>query len=159
MSLSNRIAITLTVILLITAVVVVVQKRYALCVQYDKSVYFTLGVLDKYNRKPEKGSYYAFMFYAVPNSDRYGQQFVKKVACIEGEHLYNEGREFYCNGEYIGKAKERDKKGNPAPLFNYNGVIEKGKFFASGEMIDSYDSKYWGFVDNNFVTGKVIKLF
>jgi len=157
-SLSNRIAITLTVVFLIASLIVVVQKRYTFCVQYDKSVYFTLGLLDKYNRKVEKGNYYAFMFYAV-NNERYGHQFVKKVGCVEGEHLYNVGREFYCNGDYIGTAKEKDKKGNPAPLFNYDDIIEKGKFFAIGEMIDSYDSKYWGFVDNNWIIGKVIKIW
>lgn len=159
MTLNNRIAITLTVVFLIASVIVVVQSRYNLCIQYDKSMYFVLGLLDKYNRIPEKGSYYAFMFYAVPNDARYGQQFVKKVGCVEGEHLYNMGRKFYCNGEYIGTAKEKDKKGNLAPLYNYDGMIEKGKFFAVGEMIDSYDSKYWGFVDNKWITGKVIKLF
>lgn len=158
MTLSNRIAITLTVVFLIASVIVVAQTRYTFCVQYDRSVYFNLGLLDKYNRTPTKGDYYAFMFYAVQN-ERYGQQFVKKVGCVEGEHLYNVGRKFYCNGQYVGTAKEKDKKGNPAPLYNYNGIIEKGKFFAVGEMIDSYDSKYWGVVDNNWVIGKVIKLW
>lgn len=158
MSVSNRIALTLTVIFLFVAVIVVVQQRYVFCVQYDKSVYFKLGLLDKYDKIPVKGQYAAFVFYAVAN-DRYGQQFVKKVACTEGEYLTVLGRDFYCNNEYIGTAKEKDRKGNPASLYQYKGVVEKGKFFSIGEMIDSYDSKYWGFVDNSWMIGRVIKLF
>lgn len=159
MFLSNRTIIIMTVVSLTVLTIAAVQDRYAFCVQYDKSVHFTLGLLDRYDRTPQKGGYYVFMFYAAPNSQRYGEQFVKKVACVEGEHLKNVGREFFCNGEYIGTAKEKDKKGNKAPLYSYDGIIEKGKFFAVGEMIDSYDSKYWGFVDNSWLIGKVIKLF
>lgn len=156
---NNIIFLALSVLLIITSIIIVIQSRYSLCVQYDKSVNFILGYIDRSNRMPEKHRYYAFMFYAVPTDARYGQQFVKKVGCLEGEHLQNRGRDFYCNGEYIGTAKEKDKQGNPAPLFTFNGIIMKGKFFAIGETKDSYDSKYWGFVNNQWIIGSVTKIF
>jgi len=144
---------------IVISLTAILQRRYAFCFQYDESVNFRWGLLDRYDRKPSKDSYYAFVFYAVVNDKRFGQQFVKKVVCVEGERLYNIKRDFYCNGKYIGTAKEKDKKGNQAPLYEFNGIIEEGKFFVVGDVKDSYDSKYWGFVDSSWVVGKVTKIF
>ena len=134
-----------------------INERFKLAVQYDYSVNFILGLLDKKDNVIEKDQYVAFFFKAV-NNERYGKHFVKKVACLGGEYLKNKGRDFYCGEKYIGTAKLFDKQGNPAGLFEYSGKIEESKLFVIGETRDSYDSKYWGFVDKHWIRGRVYKI-
>lgn len=72
----------------------------------------------------------------------------KKVGCIEGDRLeVKNGNAFYCNNVLIGYAKKTTKDGQPLTMFNFNGVVPKGKIFAYGTNKDSYDSRYYGFVD------------
>ena len=134
-----------------------INERFKLAVQYDYSVNFILGLLDKKDNDVEKGTYIAFIFRAV-NNERYGKHFVKKVACLSGEYLKNKGRDFYCGEKYIGTAKLYDKQGNLVGLFDYAGKIEDNKLFVIGETGDSYDSKYWGFVDRSWIIGRVHKI-
>ena len=135
-----------------------IQPRYRLAVQTDYSVNFLLGVTDRGNSSPAKGEYFAFQFLAVPDEPRYGRDFVKRLGCVEGEHLENRGREYYCDGEYLGTAKEFSKTGKTLRIFEYNGIIPKDSYFAVGETKDSYDSKFWGFVRREWIIGKVTKV-
>ncbi|MCP4156552.1 MAG: hypothetical protein GY757_53050 [bacterium] len=73
----------------------------------------------------------------------------KKVSCTEGMKITTEGREIFCNGISLGVAKTHSRKGVPLKNFRFNGKIPKGKLFISGTHKDSYDSRYWGFKDEN----------
>ncbi|HAM52308.1 MAG TPA: hypothetical protein DCP92_17035 [Nitrospiraceae bacterium] len=118
-------------------------------------------MLDQRNKEPVKGQYFAFNFLAVKDEPRYGQPFVKKLGCAEGEQLESagpEGRDFYCNGQYLGTAKHFSKTGKPLKTFQYKGVVPKGYLFAIGETRDSYDSKFWGFVNKQWIIGTVAKI-
>lgn len=86
---------------------------------------------------------------------------IKRVACAEGESLeYKPGqREFYCNGQYLGRAKERTRMGTPLKPFEYVGQVPKGKMFVMGDHVDSYDSRYWGFLDKSEVKSRAVGLF
>lgn len=141
--------------IIIFLVVLAIQPRYKIVFQTDYSVNFEIGILDLYKKTIEKGEYFGFYFLALNNDERYGWKFVKRLACKEGEHLETIGRDFYCNSEYIGTAKSFDKKGNPTTIFHYKGIIPRGSLFAIGESLDSFDSKYWGFVDQKWILGKV----
>lgn len=88
-----------------------------------------------------------------------GAMFIKKVACLPGQKLIEENRCFTCDGKPIGCAKKTDKLGNPAPLFKYRGIIPPGKYFVVGTSKNSYDSKYWGFVDIGDIKEKAYRLF
>lgn len=151
---SNRIALIVFIPIFILLGILAVQTRYKFVFQTDYSVNFSCGYLDRQDTVPAKGQYVAFVFKALRNN-KYGMRFVKKVACVSGETLSRSGRDFYCNGVFLGTAKQWDKHGNPAGLFGYEGVIPEGKYFAVGEHKDSYDSRYWGFADNSWVIGRV----
>ena len=90
---------------------------------------------------------------------RKGTMMVKFVRCLPGQDLEVRGRDFYCDGEYLGRAKDRDSQGNPAPLFVWHGIIPEGEYFVMAPHPDSYDSRYWGFVRSDEVIGKAIPLF
>lgn len=151
----ERIGIIALSCVLVTFIAFGVQRRYSIAIQYDRSVSFTIGLLDKNNKDIRKGEYFAFEFLAVKDDDRYGQHFVKRLGCMEGEYLVTKGRDFFCDGKFIGRAKEFSMEGKPLPVFIFDGYVPPGRLFAVGEIRDSYDSKFWGFVAKEWVLGTV----
>lgn len=84
---------------------------------------------------------------------------LKRVVCGPGSVLEVRGRDFYCDGRYLGRAKERSRKGEPVEPFRYSGIIPGGKFFVMGSHEDSFDSRYFGFVDASSVVARAVPLF
>lgn len=72
---------------------------------------------------------------------------IKKAACVEGETLQVVYKSYYCSGVYMGVAKEQTPSGKKLTNFMYDGQIPKGKLFVTGSHEDSYDSRYFGFID------------
>ncbi len=78
---------------------------------------------------------------------------VMKIArCVPGDNLKVSDRLYYCNGEYLGRAKEYSLKGEKVDNFVYDGVVPSGKIFVMGEHKDSLDSRYFGFIEANDVS-------
>lgn len=74
---------------------------------------------------------------------------VKRLGCMEGQYLNRLNYQFYCDGKEIAIAHAKDSMGKSLPLFHFTGVIPAGKAFAVGDTDNSYDSRYWGFIDIN----------
>lgn len=86
-------------------------------------------------------------------------QYLKQIACNEGDILKVEGKDYYCNDKYIGTACIYDGKGNKVDNFIFNGEIPIDKFFVTGTHHLSYDSKYFGFIDKSQILRKAKPLF
>lgn len=85
---------------------------------------------------------------------------LKRAGCAEGQLLsVNNNKEFFCDGAYLGKAKDRNAKGDLVKHFIWNGPVPKGFFFAVAEHKDSYDSRYYGLVPAGTVEQKAFPLF
>lgn len=85
---------------------------------------------------------------------------LKKAACLQGQILtVNHRKEYLCDGRWLGKAKDTNMKGDPVQNFIWNGPIPAGKFFAMAGHKDSYDSRYYGFVELNKVVAKAYPIF
>lgn len=88
------------------------------------------------------------------------EDMMKLVGCNEGEMLTVDAeKKFYCNGEYLVRAKDFSLKGEPLQHFAFNGIVPKGTMFVMGEHKDSYDSRYFGFVDKNRIMAKAYPIF
>jgi signal peptidase I len=127
-------------------------------VKYDSSIPGHLFWLIKDNRPLQRGDIISFRF----SGSKYfpqGAQFLKIIACLPGDDLQEKERCFYCNGKFIGCAKRYDRKGNPVSFFIFKGKVPDGKYFVVGIHPDSYDSRYWGFVDKEQIIGRVKKIF
>jgi conjugal transfer pilin signal peptidase TrbI len=72
----------------------------------------------------------------------------KQIGCYQGELLTRKADvHFYCAGRYLGVAKTTSVDGRQMPLFNWDGgVVPAGQVFVVGSHVDSFDSRYWGFV-------------
>ena len=95
---------------------------------------------------PQKGDYATFIL-IHPLLDNRPIRVTKRVMCGQGDELRVDGREFYCNGDFLGIAKTEGFLGQKLPLFSFDGVIPSGKAFVAGTHVDSFDSRYWGFID------------
>ena len=93
------------------------------------------------------GNYVMFMLSAPHSKNGKPQKVMKKVGCSAGEELSQEGRDFFCNGGLLGTAKKFSLKGKKLAAFKYAGTVPKDKMFLVGDHKDSYDSRYFGFVD------------
>ncbi len=116
-------------------------------------------------RNPDKvvrGDYVLFRYREL--SDRMGMKMsedvMKILGCNEGELLtVDVEKKFYCNGEYLVRAKDLSLKGEPLQHFVFNGPVPKGVMFVMGQHKDSYDSRYFGFVDKNRILAKAYPVF
>jgi signal peptidase I/conjugal transfer pilin signal peptidase TrbI len=73
---------------------------------------------------------------------------VMKIArCLPAEHLKVSDRMYYCNGEYLGRAKKYSLRGEKVDNFVFDDAVPPGKIFVMGEHRDSLDSRYFGFIE------------
>ena len=93
-----------------------------------------------------KDGAHVFMQKSLKEHDR----LLKKVGCVPGEALkVDEALNYTCNGEPLGQALTADSKGRPLSPFVFNGVVPAGSYFMVGTHPRSYDSKYYGFINEH----------
>jgi hypothetical protein len=86
-----------------------------------------------------------------------GMTLVKRIGCKPGSILSTRNAMVYCDEVFLGIAlrgvvsREREVK-----QFVFNGAVPEGKIFIIGDSADSYDSRYFGFVNTDQVFGRVI---
>ncbi len=87
----------------------------------------------------------------VPETVVNGQDIraIKRVGCDEGETLNRRGRDFFCEEEFLGHAKEQSKNREPLTPFLFSGEIPPGKVFLVGDHPDSFDSRYFGLIEKS----------
>lgn len=112
-------------------------------------------VLWKVNRTPLPNDYVSIK---TPSSDPFakGAVITKQVVCTPGMKLsVTKNKEYFCDGQFIGKAKDKSKTGievaNYTPCGSKNQevceiIIPKDSYFVVGHHPDSYDSRYLGLI-------------
>ena len=83
---------------------------------------------------------------------------IKRVGCRAGELLHNIGNEFYCQNKWIARTKDYSLDGERIKKFEFSGNIPDGHIFLVGDHIDSYDSRYFGFIKAKDIIAKVYPL-
>ncbi|MGD9718133.1 MAG: signal peptidase I [Sulfurimonadaceae bacterium] len=138
----------------------ILKEKYIIALDTTGSTTHKFFVVEKKESRDvelKNGEYVAFYF--NHDNDPYyenGHNFIKKVACKEGETLSVIANDFFCNEKYLGIGKKRDSKNKPVELFKYDGKIPEGHYFVMGDSIHSYDSRYWGFVKKDQIIGKAL---
>lgn len=80
---------------------------------------------------------------------------IKQVACRGGDHLRVEEGVFYCNGREIARAQFKDSAGRPLRIMTYDGTIPEKSYFVLASHPMSYDSRYYGLVDEKFIVHRM----
>ncbi len=109
---------------------------------------------------------------------------IKQIGCDAGDYLIEVDRDYYClaslkgyeiekvkeslknakplkglEPEHLGKAKIKSLKGEPLDNFKFTGQIPGGKCYVAGSHPDSFDSRYFGFIDKQTVIAKAYPIF
>jgi signal peptidase I len=71
---------------------------------------------------------------------------IKEVVCVGGDRLTVRGKDYYCNEVHLDRAKDMSQRGERVDNFKYSGIVPAGSFFVMGHTIDSFDSRYFGFI-------------
>jgi signal peptidase I len=112
-------------------------------------------------RAPERGDVIVFKYPEDPKRD-----FIKRVIGVGGDVVMEKNKDVYVNGRrlvepYVQhvdeeiKSGEYDRRDNFGPI-----VVPKGSVFVMGDNRDeSYDSRFWGFVDDSEIKGKAIIIY
>ncbi|MCX7816279.1 MAG: signal peptidase I [Syntrophales bacterium] len=111
--------------------------------------------------EPKKGDIVVFIY----PEDR-SKDFIKRVIAVAGDTVEIRNKKIFINGSpYEDKyGVYTDSSIYPAsiqPRDNFGPItVPKGKIFTMGDNRDqSYDSRYWGFVDLKDVLGKALIIY
>jgi signal peptidase I len=112
-------------------------------------------------KKPEREDIIVFKYPENPKKD-----FIKRVIGIEGDVIEEKNKTVYVNGKailepYVQHSDSSIRAGGNDPRDNFGPlIVPKGSVFVMGDNRDqSYDSRYWGFVDLNAIMGKALIIY
>ncbi len=112
-------------------------------------------------RMPERGEIIVFKYPEDPTRD-----FIKRVIAVEGDTIQMIDQKVYVNGKYVNEpyVQHTDtlaRLGQLVPRDNFGPyLVPKGKLFMMGDNRDnSYDSRFWGYVDVKDVRGKAMIIY
>lgn len=129
------------------------------CFALPPSLSHKLFWVDRDTWKISRGDYVIYSHSDKNTGDR-ALQMVKEVVCDEGDILVvDSAKRYFCNGVYLGKAKDRALNGSTLGYFVWNGPVPSGMLLPMGEHKDSYDGRYYGFVKKTAVLYKAHPVF
>ncbi|MEW6583983.1 MAG: signal peptidase I [Nitrospirota bacterium] len=111
-------------------------------------------------RKPEKGDIIVFKYPENPKKD-----FIKRVMATDGDVIEERNKVVYVNGRPVVETYVRhfdpNLKSGIDPRDNFGPIkVPENKVFVMGDNRDqSYDSRYWGFVDLKLIRGKALLIY
>lgn len=112
-------------------------------------------------RNPEKGDIIVFKY---PEDQR--KDFIKRVIATGGDTVEERNKAVYVNGAMLSEPYAHHyenalRLGGNDPRDNFGPItVPKNKIFVMGDNRDqSYDSRYWGFVDLKEVLGKALIIY
>ncbi len=112
-------------------------------------------------RNPKRGDLVIFEYPEDPSKD-----FVKRVVAVGGDIVAIKDKELYLNNSPVNESYSVHKETDliPAsknPRDNFGPVtVPMGSYFMMGDNRDrSYDSRFWGFVDNSKIKGTVRNIY
>jgi len=111
--------------------------------------------------EPHNGDVVVFKYPQDPDRD-----FIKRIIGIGGDVIESKNKTIYVNGNklnepYVQHTDETIRPRDVDPRDNFGPiVVPNGKYFMMGDNRDqSYDSRFWGFVDLSAIKGKSMILY
>lgn len=117
---------------------------------------YTFFLVDRGNTVLERGGIYSFEARGVAPYFAEGTQMVKVLLGVPGDHIaINEDAQVTINGERVasGLPLSEDLGADPS---NFMGemVLQEGHYWFMGESGVSFDSRYWGTVEEEQIIGR-----
>jgi len=84
---------------------------------------------------------------------------IKPVAAINGDNVWITCGQVFVNGKSFGAIKKQDKKGLPLPSLVFKGTLSPGKSAVLQHTDDSFDSRYFGPIDERQIIGRAVPIW
>lgn len=110
--------------------------------------------------RPRRGDIIVFKFPEDPDRD-----FIKRIVAGPGDTVELRQKQLYVNDQAVDEpyAQYIEKRYNSSsdPRDNFGPyLVPEGKYFVMGDNRDqSYDSRYWGYVDMKDIKGKALIIY
>ncbi|NTU42397.1 MAG: signal peptidase I [Nitrospirales bacterium] len=108
--------------------------------------------------KPQKGDIVVFKYPEDQTRD-----FIKRIIATEGDIIMERDKVVYVNGKALNEPYTQHVEPNDGvPMRDNFGpyLVPKGKCFTMGDNRDqSYDSRFWGYVDLKDIKGKAFIIY
>jgi len=107
---------------------------------------------------PQQGDIIVFEFPEDPSKD-----FIKRVIGVPGDVVEIRDKKLFLNGveqlesyiQHVDSSTSVPRRDNFGPV-----MVPENKYFVMGDNRDeSYDSRFWGFVERNTIEGKALILY
>jgi conjugal transfer pilin signal peptidase TrbI len=140
------------------AAVLAFGHSYLVALNLTESLPGTIFLIEK-GVMPERGELVAFRWEAnwpYPH----GSNFVKKLIGLPGSTVTAKCRDFFVDGNPVGRAKEKARTGETLEIGPL-GKIPDGRYYVAGTHPDSLDSRYQltGWIGKNQIVGKAYRIF
>lgn len=84
---------------------------------------------------------------------------IKPVAAINGDKVWITSGQVFVNGMSFGATKKQDRHGLPLPSFVFNETLSTGKISVLQRSDDSFDSRYFGQIDESQIIGRAVPIW
>lgn len=117
-----------------------------------------LFIVDTYDKEVKVGDYVTFFSKDIPKFPD-GKLFTKMVAAVEGDTIEVRRDMTIAKNMFFGPLDVLDKLERPAEDFERKEIVPKDKIFALGTKPNTYDSRYWGYVDKSQIYGRTYGIY
>lgn len=112
-------------------------------------------------KEPEREDIIVFKYPEDPSRD-----FIKRIVAVGGDTIESKDKVIYINGKpvkepYVQHTDDSIRPGGVEPRDNFGPItVPEDEYFVMGDNRDqSYDSRYWGFVDEKAIKGEALIIY
>jgi len=148
----------LPLVLWIAAVYLAFGRAYLIAFNLTESLPGTLFLIER-DTLPDRGDLVAFRWQANWPYPQ-GSLFVKRLIGMPGSIVSARDRDFFVDGDPVGRAKEKARTGEALEIGSV-GTIPEAQYYVAGEHPDSLDSRYrlTGWIARQQIVGRVHRIF
>jgi len=84
---------------------------------------------------------------------------IKPLAAKTGDNVWITCGQVFVNGKSFGAIKKKDRQGLPLPSLVINDTLSPGKIAVLQRSDDSFDSRYFGMIDERDIIGRAVPIW
>lgn len=153
-------AFLLSVVMLAVGTYVFSRFTIGIDLQQVQCLPYKVFIIDRANKEIGRGDYLAFRAdERVGPWFPAGMTFIKEVVGLPGDRVRVENGQVTVRGESRGELTLLGKLERSAQDFARDEEVPEGMFWVMGTAPESYDSRYWGYVEERQVIGRAYPVF
>ncbi len=128
----------------------------------DQCLYARMFIVDKRDKDIKRGDLVAFKFNKEDKNFDKGLSFIKIAAGVPGDEIKYSPNEMYVNrveSEIAGMTHAINFLQLNPKEYERQITLNENEFFMVGETIYSYDSRFWGPINEEDILGKAYAIF